>query len=63
MPDFRITYRDKTAHVIGADKYGPHGEYFVFTRDGRDIASIPRSEVFSVVSAEVPEPEEVPDLA
>ena len=63
MPDFRVTYRDKQTHVIGADKYGPYGDYFVFSRDGQDIASIPRSEVFSVVSADIPEPGEGSETA
>jgi hypothetical protein len=57
MPDFRVTYRDGRTHVITADKYGPYGDNLVFTLGNDEIAIIARSDVESVVRAEIPEAE------
>ncbi len=57
MPDYRVTYRNGRTHVIAADKYGPYGENFVFTLGGEEIAIIARSDVESVVRANIPEAE------
>ncbi len=57
MPDYRVTYRDGRTHVVTADKYGPYGENFVFTLGGEEIAIITRSDVESVMLAEIPEAE------
>jgi hypothetical protein len=57
MPDFRVTYRDGRTHVVTADKYGPYGENFVFTRGGEEIAIIARSNVENVVRSDIPEAE------
>jgi len=43
--------------VITADKYGAHGDFFVFTRDAKDIFSVALKEVESVGLADIPDPE------
>jgi len=54
---YRVTYRDGRTQLILADKYGPYGEYFVFTLDGEE-SSIARRDVVSVMLAAIPEPED-----
>jgi hypothetical protein len=54
---YRVTYRDGRTQLIPADKYGPYGEYFVFTLNGEEN-SIARNDVESVMLADIPEPED-----
>ncbi len=57
MPEFKVRYKGGRSHVITADKYGAHGDFFVFTRDAKDIFSVALKEVESVGLADIPDPE------
>jgi hypothetical protein len=57
MVDYRVIYHDGRTHIITAERFGPYGENYVFERDGKDAAIIPRAIVESVMVADIPEPD------
>lgn len=58
VPDYKIRYKSgsRTQEVI-ADSYGIYGDFFVFTRDSKDILSVAKGEVESVGLADIADPE------
>ncbi|HUY45525.1 MAG TPA: hypothetical protein VMV92_07345 [Streptosporangiaceae bacterium] len=56
MAEFKIRYRDGRTQPVTADSYGAYGDFFVFSRDKRDILSVATKDVESVGEADVPDP-------